>query len=1043
MSRKPPEKGSSFIALFFDNRYLLVLTMVVTFVAGLAAINGLPRLEDPVITNRAPLVLTRFPGASAEQVEALVTKKLEESLNEIDQIKNIDSTSRAGFSLISIELKDEVGKEDTVSISSEIRDKLSQASADFPPQISAPFLDDQRNAVAYTLITAIQWKAADDAEKSLGILSRRANELADQLRNINGTELVRIYGQPSEEILVTIDQEALAQQGLTAAAVAAALGQADVKLPAGQLRNNISTLQLEVDGEIENLDRIREIIVKQGEGTRTVRVGDLARVERSWRTPPDQMGYTGGQRAIFVAARVAEAERVDLWDAKAKETLEGFRKTMGDTITAEPVFLQSDYTTERLGELAWNLVLGAAVVMVVILLTMGWRRSLIVSAALPLTAAGTLFVVSLQGGKLHQMSIFGMIIALGLLIDTAIVITDEIRIELAKGLKRREALVAALRHLTIPLLSSTLTTVLAFVPILLLPGGAGDFVGSIGGSVIVAVTVSFFFSLTVIAALAAIFSAPSEEGKKYRLPAWVREGIRAPWFTKPMMRIIGLAVKFPVLGILMGIAVPAVGLALAPTLGSQFFPRTDRDMFTIEVEMSSTTSIQETVKTTREIEKILREDESVERIHWLAGAVFPPVYYNIIEDKDNTPSYAMAVLKVRDFEVTTRLVPELQAKLDGKFPQARILVRKFAQGPPSAADVEMRITGPSISELQRLGDEARLKLAGQPQVLHTEVTMARGDPKFIFKPDEAAALAAGLTPTEISIQLQHLLEGVPGGSLIEAVEELPVRVRVGAEKRDSIEEIANLRLVGSDGALVPLRAIGKFHLEPETSAITRRNNERVNTILGYVSTDGLPIDITTATKKALDESDFKLPPGYQFSLGGESENQADAVGNLLLYLPVIVTLTIATLVLSFKSLRMALILLSIAPLAVGYGLLATWVIQFPISFNTILGCIGLVGLAFNDNIVVLAAIHADKDARRGDIEAIKRVVAGTGRHLVSTTLTTIGSFLPLLIIVGGQFWPPLAVVLAGGVGGATFLAAVFTPAAYRLIAARKYRNEPD
>ncbi len=1043
MSKPPTESGSAAIALFFENRYLLVLTIIVTLVAGLSAIKGLPRQEDPIITNRAPIVLTRFPGASAEQVEALVTKKLEESLNEIDQIKNIDSTSRAGFSLISIELKDAVTKEDTASISSEIRDKLRQASADFSSQISSPFLDDQRNAVAYTMITALRWTHAEGAEESLGILSRRANELADQLRNITGTELVRIYGQPREEVLVTIDQAALAQQGLTAAGVAAALSQSDVKLPAGQLRSDTTTLLLEVDGEIEDLDRVRNIIVKQGMNTRTVRVADVASVERSWRMPPDQLGYTNGQRAVFVAARMAEAERVDLWDKNAQETLEDFRKAMGGKITAETVFRQNDYTTERLGELAWNLVLGAAVVMVVILVTMGWRRSLIVSAALPLTAAATLFVLSVQGGKLHQMSIFGMIIALGLLIDTAIVVTDEIRIKLAQGLSRREALVAALRHLAIPLLSSTLTTVFAFVPILLLPGGAGDFVGSIGGSVIVAVSLSFILSITVIAALAAIFSAPPEEGKKYRLPAWVREGVEARWFTGPMQKIIGLAVRHPLIGILMGVSIPAIGLALAPTLGSQFFPRTDRDMFTIEVEMAATTSIQETVKVTREIEEILRKDEAVEQVHWLAGAVFPPVYYNIIENKDNSPEYAMAVLKVKDFEATTRLVPELQAKLDTNFPQARILVRKFAQGPPSTADIEMRISGPGISELQRLGDEARLQLAGQPKVIHTEVTLARGDPKFIFKPDEAAALAAGLTPAEISTQLQNLLEGVPGGSLIEAVEELPIRVRIGAEQRDTIEEISDLRLVGKNGSRVPLRAIGKFHLEPETSAITRRNNERVNTILGYVSTGGLPIDITNATKKALDESDFKLPPGYRFSLGGESENQADAVGNLLLYLPVIVTLTIATIVLSFRSLRVALILLAIAPLAVGYGLLATWVIQFPISFNTILGCIGLVGLAFNDNIVVLAAIHADKDARRGDIDAIRRVVAGTGRHLISTTLTTIGSFLPLLIIVGGQFWPPLAVVLAGGVGGATFLAAVFTPAAYRLIVARKYKNEPN
>ncbi len=483
-----------------------------------------------------------------------------------------------------------------------------------------------------------------------------------------------------------------------------------------------------------------------------------------------------------------------------------------------------------------------------------------------------------------------------------------------------------------------------------------------------------------------------------------------------MNRIIRLGVSRPWLGVAMGMALPVVGFVLAPTLGSQFFPRTDRDMFTVEVTLPSVTAIGETGNVIGEVEAIIRSYDGVERVHWLSGASFPPVYYNLTENRDNSPEYAMGVIDVDTFQTTSELVPELQRRLSDEFPGARVLVKKFAQGPPANADVEIRLRGPSIGELQRLGDEVQRRLAEQPGITNAESTLTRGEPKLWFRLDEAAARAAGLEPAAIAAQLEAQLEGIEGGSLLEAVEELPVRVRLPNAQRETVAGIEDLRLVGANGERVPLRALGGLELRPETGAITRRNSERVNNVRGYAEAGALAIEITERVLADLDASGFRLPPGYELQVGGESENQADAVGNLLLYLPVIVTLTLATLVLSFNSVRMALILLATAFLSVGYGLLATGLVGFPVSFNTILGCIGLVGLAFNDNIVVLAAIRANPKARRGDWEAIVAEVRGCGRHLVSTTLTTIGSFLPLLILVGGQFWPPLAIVLAGGVG---------------------------
>ncbi|MEM9016026.1 MAG: efflux RND transporter permease subunit [Verrucomicrobiota bacterium] len=1039
-------KTNRWVGIFFDNRYLLALVSIVTLVAGFSALNGLPRQEDPVITNRGATILTVFPGASADRVEALVTEKIEDELDEIEEIKRLDTTSRAGISVVSVELIDAITKETVEPVHSEIRDALADAAANFPPDVLPPDYDDKRGAVATTLIAALRWTDPEKGADSLGILSRQGEELADRLRRIPGTEVVRLYGQPREEIQVTVDSEALAERSLTPREVANALRRADVKVPAGQLRGSSANLLVEIEGKLESVERVRDVIVIQGDETaRTVRVGDVAEVKRGWVDPPTQIAKTQGQRAVIVSARIIEGIRVDKWDAAADQILEDYVDQLGSAITMETVFRQNSYTEARLGQLAGNLLLGSLVVMLVIFLTMGWRRSLIVSSALPLTAAATLFVVSMQGGALHQMSIFGMIIALGLLIDTAIVITDEVRKCLEKGFSRREAVVGALRHLFVPLLSSTLTSVLAFMPILLLPGNAGDFVSSIGGSVVVAVSASFVLSITVIAAFAGLFSAlpQRESNRPHRLPKWAREGLTIRWFSRFMEKLIRTSVRRPIVGLGLGAVVPAIGFYLATTLGSQFFPRTDRDMFTVELSLPTVTSVERTDALASIAEETIRQHDGIEAVHWVSGASFPPVYYNLIENRDNASEYAMGVVKADSFKTVAELVPTLQTQLETEFPEAFVQVRKFAQGPPALADVEIRLLGPSIGTLQALGDEVQRRLVEHPGIIHAEASLTRGEPKLWFEPNEVAARAAGIDLAIVADQLQTNLEGLAGGSVLENVEELPVRVRVPAEERTEIDALEDLRLVGAEGAKVPLRAIGSFELRPETGTITRRDGERVNAIRGYAADGALPIEITNEVLADLEASDFTLPVGYRLQVGGEAENQGDAVGNLLLYLPVIITVTIAILILSFKSVRIAIVLLAAAFLSVGYGLFATWAMDFPISFNTILGCIGLIGLAFNDNIVTIAAIFSNPKAKAGDVDAIVEEIMGCGRHLISTTLTTIGSFLPLLILIGGQFWPPLAIVLAGGVGGATFLAAVFSPAAYRLIVARKYRVKEE
>ncbi len=1015
--------------LFFRNRHLLWLSIVVILVGGVSAVMSLPRLEDPRIANRGVLVITPVPGASAERVETLVTEVLEESLDEIGEIKDLDSTSRAGVSVIGVEFAERVDAETNQQLFAEVRDKVGEARALLPPEAGEPFVDDKRDPAAFTLIVGLTWDF--DGEPQVGLLNRLAEDLSDRLRNVEGTELVRIYGEPEEEITIEADRNELAELGLSATDVARLVGQADAKRPAGMLRGEVSDVLIEVEGELDTVRRIGRVPLVTGADGSVLTVDDVANVRRGWRTPETEIALVEGRRSVLVAARVSSGVRVDQWAERANAVVSSFEADRAGGVRVDRVFEQEPYTSARLAILAENLLAGAGVIMLAVFVIMGIRPAVIVATALPLVVAVVMFGWQLSGGAIQQMSIFGMIIALGLLIDNAIVMTDEVTTYKSRGATPVAAVGQAVRHLFLPLLASTITTILAFAPIMLLAGNAGDFVGSIGMSVILAISASFVIAMTITAALAGLFAKPTPAEAKRR---WYRDGVGSAWLSRLYERVLRALLGSPVAAIAVAAALPLAGFVVGPRLGNQFFPPVDRNMFEVRVWMPSDSAIEATLAEAESVESTLRSMAGVEGVSWLVGGSFPTVFYNLVMNQDRASEYAHAIVTTESSRATKRLIDEAQVLLDERHPKAQIVVRQFAQGPPVVADIEYRLFGPNLGELQLIGDRLRSALQAHPEVLHSQASMPRGEPKLFFEADEDAARIAGLTLADISTQLEAALEGSTSGSVIEDLERLPVRVRYVAEHRRRLSDIASTALVRGDAERwTHASSLGSFALKPELGGIARFDSERTNTIKAYVRNGGLPIDIGRTVLAKMNSEGWDLPAGYRIEFGGASEQDAEAKANLTTYAPILGTLMVSTLILAFRSVRYALVLGFVAVFSVGLGLLSTWSIDFPVSFNTILGTLGLIGVALNDSIVVLAAIRADDRASRGELDAVVAAVQGCTRHVIATTATTIGGFLPLLLFVGGDFWPSLAIVLVGGIGGATLVAVLFIPGAYLLL----------
>ena len=1067
--------------LFLRNPRLTLLTLGLIIVAGLSSYVILPRMEDPLLTERAAFILTSLPGADAEQVESLVTEPIEDELRDIAEIKELRSSSRSSLSTITVELHDDVYADAAPNVWSRIRDRIADAESSLPPNASKPKFE-RIEVTAYTRLIALVWDPPDnsvsveavsgqrDSAKQVfevtsshniqAILRRQAENLRERLLAVPGTKDVDIFGDPDEEIIVEIQPDSLTALGLSVPDVSRLIQASDSRFSAGQMRGTGNDLLIELSGELDSIERVREIPIQAAADGQVVTLGDMASITRGIAEPPSELAVVEGRPGIVLACLIRPQHRIDWWTVESEKVTDEFSHRLSRGLRLVDIFSQDQYVSERLANLLSNLLIGAGSVMLVILWLMGWRSALIVGGALPLSAFMVFTGMRFMGIPVHQMSVTGLIIALGLLIDNAIVVVDEVNQKLRSGDNPLKAVGSTVRLLAVPLFGSTFTTALAFAPIAVMPGPAGEFVGSIAINVVVAIFSSLFLALTVVPAMTgflgrisvadaythADINALSAQNRR----VWYRDGWSSPFFLNRYRGLLYVVTSRPWLGVAIGIVLPVAGFVQARLLPEQFFPSADRDQIAIEVHLSSQASLQQTLQQTNRIREELLKDDGVQEVTWWIGRSAPPFYYNQIAARRGMSQYAQALVKLDSAENLPERINAMQRHLDVSFPGARVLVRQLEQGPPFEAPIEVQVFGPDLEQLRLISDEINGVLAAIPQVTHVRAEMSEPQPRLTVVLDEAETRVAGMTHQSVASQLYGALEGGVGGMIMEGTEELPVRVRVAGSRRNSVDQIESLDVladvaVNADGRTgqgyfgIPLTALGRMQLSPEPATITRENRRRMTEVQAFLEAGVLPAPVLVDFQNRLERSGVSLPPGYELKYGGEVAQRDDAVGNLMASVGVLAMLMVAALVLSFQSFRLAALIGVVAVLAVGLGLGSLWVFGYPFGFMAIIGTMGLVGVAINDSIVVLAAIQEDKAAANGDAHAIRDVVVRASRHVIATSLTTIAGFLPL-ILAGGGFWPPMAVTIAGGVGGATVLALIFVPACYLIVMKRSFHG---
>jgi len=963
---------------------------------------------------------------SAERVEALVTDPLESAIKELFEIQDTTSTSQNGVSIISVELKEEFRGDAVEPVWTQVREQINKGALLLPTEAGNPDL--RRQSIgADSLILAFSMEK--DFEQNIELIGRLARDLQLKFKNLAGTERTTIFGAVDPEVRVDVNIDQLQELGLSPSDLANILRGADSKIPAGSIRTPYNQLPLEVSGEFTGIERIRKIPVREYANGTAVRLGDISRIHKTYRQPVNSLSLRNNERVILLAAYITPNQRIDLWNKKALAIVDDFRSELPGTIKLEPIFEQERYVTERLTGLFKNLLFSAILVFMFSFIMLGFRAALIVGSALPLTIFMTLTLFKLIGEPLHQMSVTGIVIALGLLIDTAIVMVDEYSLMRQKGLGPVEAIQKSSGLLFAPLLASTLTTMLAFAPIALMSGGAGEFVGMMGVSVIFAVGSSFALAFTLIPAFSAWLDKEPDPTKPYRF--WSK-GLRIDWLKAAYSKTLDLVIAKPLLGIGFSAIIPIAGFVVASSLPMQFFPPVDRDMFQVQLTMSADSSLENTRSHAEEIGEFIAAEPGVESITWVMGSAAPKVFYNVFSSAAVTTNLANGFVKTRSPEDTHRIVIKMQPLLRAKFPDSRILALPFEQGPPANAPVEYRLKGPNFAELDRLGQEMRAILATTPGVTYTKSELQMGQVVASLEADETAARRAGMPLTTLATRLNVWFEGVSAGSVQEGLERIPVRIQVAPEQRADLNSALSMPITSSNGTTIPA-ALGQMKLIPKIALIPHQDGERYNGILAYLEPFTLPSTVAADFEQRLADSDFTLPHGYTMGVGGDAENQGDAIGSLLATALPLIILMIGAIVLAFNSFSYAGIIGGSGILSIGLALFSIWLFGESMGFMGIVGIMGLVGLSINGSIVVLTALKSNEAAKTGDPIATRETIIDATRHILATTLTTIGGFIPLLAF-GDSFWGPLAIAIAGGVTGSAILALIFAPAAFVLLA---------
>ncbi len=999
---------------FVDHWQLTALLFLMLAALGVSAWFTIPRTEDPVVDFPAASVVVIYPGASPRDIEQQLVKPLEDRIRALDHLKAVKTHVQDGVAAVFAEFD---ADQDADKKYDEVLREVGAVRAQVPPGLA--MLDVVRYNPAHINIVqlALVSPTAPYAE-----LEERAKALRDRIERVPGVLRSETWAHPERQITVALDLGRLAQLRLPPSQVLAAIGSDATDIPGGSVDIGARKFNVKTSGSYASIEEVRNTVVGGAAG-QVLRLRDVADVQWGY-ADPTHIGRFDGQRAVFVTAAQDGSHNIQVVRDGIYAELAGFERTLPPGIHLERGFDQSQNVAHRLAQLGRDFAIAILLVLVT-LLPLGLRASGIVMLAIPLSIALGLALLQVTGFTLNQLSIVGFVIALGLLVDDSIVVVENIARFLRAGHTRREAAVLATRQIALAVLGCTATLVLAFVPLVFLPGGPGMFIRSMPLAVIYTILASLLVALTIIPWLGSI-ALKEEAGEGNVFMRGLRRGIGATY--APLLR---RALAAPRRTVALSAALIVASMALVPVVGFSLFPKAGTPQFMVNIETPDGSSLAETDRAARFVERTLARHPQVRTTFTNVGRDNPQVYYNVVPRRENpSVGQVFALLDGYDNKATPAFLDTLRTELAG-YPNARLHVKEFENGTVIPAPIELRITGEDLDTLRALAGRLEDVVARTPGTMYVENPLRSRRTDLQVAVDRTKAGLLGIPTVELDRTVRLGVAGVSAGRFREPNgDERAINVRLPVRGTPDAATLDHIYLASLSGAQVPLRQVADVRFTASDPAIDHYRGERAASVTSSVRT-GYNVD--RVTKEVLRRAaSLRLPDGYRIMAAGEIESRQESFGGIGNAVILTVFGILAILVLEFGSFRSTLIVASVIPLGIVGGIVALWLTGYTLSFTATVGFVALIGIEIKTSILLVDFTNQLRSEGVPLEEAILR--AGEIRFvpILLTTATAIGGLLPLAL-EGSSFYSPLAWVMIGGLVSSTMLARLVTPAVYRLL----------
>jgi len=1019
----------------------VVLAFLGVFLAvGVFNFSSMPRREDPEITIRDALVLTRWPGASAQRVDELITDPLEEVLAQVAEIDKMRSKSMTGISVIQLTAEDRIRNTDQVW--DDVRAKVESVQVKLPPGAEHSLVNSDFGDV-YEIVFALH-QVPLESDTGIGHsytprqLERFAERIEDELQLIAAVGKVDFWGVQQEQIYIEVDSADWARLALTPQALSDIFTARNIVDPGGELDTERARYAINTSGEFSSVAQIEDLIVDRRLGILPVRLGDLPiRVDRRYQEPATSLTRITSptlahQPALVIGVSMKSGNNVVELSRLVDDTLARLTATwLPPDIRLTRVNDLPRQVETRITDFQFNLLQGVLIVLAVALLAMGWRPALIMAAAVPLSMIAAFAVVRFFGIELEQFSIASLVISLGMVVDSAIVVSDNAFRLMRDGVARREAIIRGAQELAIPILASTLTTMFAFLPMLTIAGNVGEYVSSLPVVVSLTLAASYFVALLVTPIMCWWFLYPPVQDDA------TSAGI-AERFFDAYERLMqwSLRRKGAVLG-LVGMAFIG-SLTLIPVIGSQFFPAGARDQFFIKIWLPEGSTIESTSAVARQVEAMVLDSSPIETKAGTRERLGNVVSYIGVggprimltqEPEYDYPYYAMLLVNTADPADTPGLAAEIRERVRDIY-SARITVDEFMLGPPIKDPVAFRLSGPDPDLLRAKAREMVRLFKDTPGVIGSYGNWGATAYAVDLKVDPYAASLAGVTHSDISNATRTLLSGLVLTSYREGDHQMPVVLRTLRESRRELADLSGIFVDGKFGK-VPLNSLAEIDATWQPAVMARRNKHPTVTVGARVAPGMLANSVAADIEPGLQHMLRELPPGYFIEQGGEQEETLKAQIQVVRAVGIAMLLMTLVLIVQYNSLLKPLVVLMTVPLAMIGVLLGLWATGWAMGFMAMLGLLALGGIVINNAIVLIDFIERASADGMPLRDAVVRAGRLRIRPIVLTSLTTIGGLLPLSLF-GGALWAPMTNGMIFGLAVSTVLTLIVVPTVYVL-----------